>query len=102
MTMVRVPRAFDWACLPYRASRHANSRYHEPRRTGRRCPSAGRDDTMRFMRTSLLGLFGCLTFAAAAPAQEVSIGIVPSLMNDLTSGQQKFIRGEFPILVKEF
>jgi len=47
-------------------------------------------------------LLGALLFAAAGRAQEVSIGIVPSLIKDLSEGQQKFIRGEFPILVKEF
>lgn len=57
--------------------------------------------TLRF-DARWLALVAVLHGAAAAPAQEISIGIVPSLMNDLSAGQQKFIRGEFPILVKEF
>src|SRR5690349_6217368 len=57
---------------------------------------------LRDARTTVAWL-GFLTLAAApAPAQEISIGVVPSLFADLTPGQQKFIRGEFPVLVKEF
>src|SRR4051812_12912703 len=66
----------------------------------------GRKDAMSFKRIRIdagwFVLLGALLFAAAGRAQEVSIGIVPSLIKDLSEGQQKFIRGEFPILVKEF
>jgi ABC-type phosphate/phosphonate transport system substrate-binding protein len=67
---------------------------------------AGREETMSVQTLRInaiwLALFTVLLGTLAAPAQEISIGIVPSLMNDLSAGQQKFIRGEFPILVKEF
>jgi ABC-type phosphate/phosphonate transport system substrate-binding protein len=67
---------------------------------------AGREETMSVKTLRIhapwLALFAVLLGTLAAPAQEVSIGIVPSLMKDLSAGQQKFIRGEFPILVKEF
>ena len=32
----------------------------------------------------------------------LSIGIAPSMLKDLTDGQQTFISGEFPLLVKQF
>jgi ABC-type phosphate/phosphonate transport system substrate-binding protein len=49
--------------------------------------------------------FVCLVPLAAAFAQGpgiVEIGIVPSLLADMSKGQQKFISEEFPLLVKEF
>jgi ABC-type phosphate/phosphonate transport system substrate-binding protein len=37
-----------------------------------------------------------------ASAQTISIGVPPSLMQDMSSGQMKFVKDEFPAMVKEF
>ena len=48
-----------------------------------------------------LGCFGA-TAAIGQPPAKVHIGMVPSLMADLSDGQKKFIGDEFPLLVKDF
>ena len=45
----------------------------------------------------------CVGFAVGQDAKTpLSIGIAPSMLKDLTEGQQTFISGEFPLLVKQF
>lgn len=45
----------------------------------------------------------CLGLAHGQDAKSpLSIGIAPSMLKDLSAGQQTFITGEFPLLVKQF
>jgi ABC-type phosphate/phosphonate transport system substrate-binding protein len=39
---------------------------------------------------------------APASAQPISIGLPPSLTQDMTTGQLKFLKDEFPVMVKDF
>lgn len=43
-----------------------------------------------------------LSAPVVAAQGPISIGIAPTLMDDLNPGQQRFVKGEFPLLVKDF
>lgn len=62
---------------------------------------------MKYSMIALVGWFlvGGAPFAAPVAAQDpdiIKIGIVESLIKDLTPGKQKLLQTEFPDLVKEF
>ncbi len=56
---------------------------------------------LSFCATAILALFS-LKAAIAQPPAKVHIGMVPSFTADLSTGQQKFLGEEFPLLVKDF
>lgn len=51
---------------------------------------------------SIALMLGVIAATWAQGAGTITIGIVPSLLADLSEGQQKFIGEEFPLLVKDF
>jgi ABC-type phosphate/phosphonate transport system substrate-binding protein len=58
---------------------------------------------MLFTRLRMTVAFAFIAMAQIpASAQTISVGVPPSLMQDLSIGQKKFLNDEFPAMLKEF